>query len=139
MEKKSKFNLFFKGFKEKTENFSLLFDFLMDFKYKNAWDRDIFPLLESVKTGKSFGVDWSDFIWGTICFRNGYVMFLKESIHQVGRKFPPIKDINGNALVDETGQWLENTEYIELNYSEFLKIPLDEFISICRKWYNEVL
>ena len=139
MEKYSKIKLFFEGFKNKPNNFNLMFDFLMDFKYKDTWDREIFPLLDSIKSRKSFGVDWSDFIWGSACFRNGYVMFLEESIHQVGRKFPPIIDVNDNVLVDETGQWLENTEYIESNYSEYLKIPLDEFISICTRWYNEVL
>ena len=80
----------------------------MDFKYPDTWQKDIFPLLENVSSGKSIGVDWTDFVWGSACFRQDYVMFLDKQIHQIGRKFPPVLDNNGYPIVDERGQWLEN-------------------------------
>jgi hypothetical protein len=139
MDKYSKIKLFFKQFDKKPLNFNLLFDFFMDFKYPDTWEKDIFPLLENVSSGKSLGVDWTDFVWGSACFRQDYVMFLDKQIHQIGRKFPPILDNNGYPIVDEGGQWLENTLYIEQNYTEYFKISLDEFIDICKRWYNEVI
>lgn len=129
----------FESKKDESKFWYLVLDFLHNFRNKDTWEIDIFPLVESVRTGNTFGEDWTDFVWGSVCFRKDHVMFLDEKIHQIGRKFPPVSDNDGNPIVDETGQWLENTDYIESNYTEFLKMPLDEFISICRKWYNEVL
>ena len=135
--------IFISNFKSKNQESKygfLIFDFLHSFRSIDSWDNDVLPLLQSIKSGKISQVDWRGFDWGgTICFRRNYVMILDESIYKVGRKFPPILDKEGEPLVNEYYEWLENTQYIESNYSEYLKIPLDEFISICKRWYNEVL
>jgi hypothetical protein len=116
-----------------------MYYFFCDFRYREPWERNIFPLLNSFRNKELFAVDWKDFIWGTTCFRQEYVMFLDPSIEQIGRKFPPMLDEKNNPIIDEGGQWLENTKFIEEIYTEYFKIPLDEFIEICKRWYKEVL
>ena len=138
-----KMKIFISDFKSKSQKSKfdyLIFDFLHSYRDIKSWDNDVFPMLNSIKCGGKSQIDWRDFEWGgVICFRRNYVMILDESIYQVGRKLPPLLDENDKPIVNEYFEWIENTEYIESNYSEYLKIPMDEFISICKRWYNEVL
>ena len=57
-------------------------------------------------------------------------------MHQVGRKFPPILDENGEPMLNEENERLADTEYLLTHYPELIKIPLDEFITMCEKWYE---
>jgi len=139
IDKEIKITEFFSSFSNREEYFQLMYYFFTDFRYKDTWEKTIFPMLESIRNDEIFGVDWTDFVWGAVCFRKNHVMFLDESIHQVGRRFPPLLDENNDARIDELGQWLENTEYIEQHYTEFFKISFDEFVLVCEKWYREVL
>jgi hypothetical protein len=113
----------------------LLWHAITTFRYLDQWEEEIMPYLESLasKTGKID--DWNSFDWGgTICFRYNHVLILDESLFQVGSLYPPIRDENNNPLVNDYGESLYDTIFLKEHYEEFVYIPLEEFIKICKIW-----
>lgn len=110
--------------------------FISNFRGRRKWEKRILPYLYSLKDKTGKIDDWTGGIWNRICFRYDYVLIEDDDLHQVGRIFPPILDKNGAPMINENYEWLENTEYIVNHYTEFVKVPLDEFIIICEKWYS---
>lgn len=118
--------------------FAYLIDsFIRCFIGRKYWERKIFPLLYSLRDRTGKIDDWGgNGIWYTICFRYEYVLIEDNDLHQVGRKFPPILDENGEPMLNEENERLADTEYLLNHYTELIKVPLDEFITICEKWYE---
>jgi hypothetical protein len=116
----------------------LLVYLLSSFKNIRRLDNELIPMVEMFIAGKGIINDWSGFDWGgKVCFRLDHIMIIDESIYRIGRVFPEIEvDINSydNPLYQEKNGWLDNTEYIEQNYSEFVKVPVLEFYKICDNW-----
>ena len=110
--------------------------FIACFKDRDDWEIEIFPLLYSLRDRTGKIDDWGGGMWNRICFRYEYVLIEAKSLHQIGRKFPPILDENGEPMTNENNEWLEDTEYLLTHYPELIKIPLDEFITMCEKWYE---
>jgi len=121
---------------EKYGKYAYLIDyFISSFRDKDSLDENLFPYLYSLKDHTGKIEDWNGFYGiDKICFRYDNIFFLDESMHQIGRIFPPILDSKGEPIVNEYGEWLENTDYIESHYTEFTKISIDDFIFICHKW-----
>ena len=115
---------------------SLIHKFIGSFRYRDDWEKEIFPLLYSLRDRTGKIDDWWGGMWNKICFRYEYVLIEDNDLHQVGRKFPPILDENGEPMLNEENERLADTEYLLTHYPELIKIPLDEFITICEKWYE---
>ncbi len=105
------------------------------FRHIDQWKNEILPYLDSLsnRTGKIN--DWNSFPWhGKICFRYDYIMVLDESVEQIGRRLPGLKKDNGENILNEDGDWLLDTLFIENNYTEYVKISLEKYIAYCRQW-----
>lgn len=108
---------------------------ITNFRYIDTWENEIIPYLESLQNGVGKINDWNSFEWGgIICFRNDYVIILDKSIEQVGRRLPGLIDEKGENLQNDEGEWILDTSFIEANYTEFVKISLNDYIHYCKKW-----
>lgn len=108
---------------------------ITNFRYIDRWKNEIIPYLESLQSGIGKINDWNSFEWGgTICFRNNHVMILDKSIEQVGRRLPALKNEEGENLQNDEGEWVLDTNFIEVNYIEFVKISMNDYIHYCKKW-----
>jgi hypothetical protein len=109
------------------------------FRFIDQWENEILPYLESLKNKTGKINDWNSFPWkGEICFRHDYIMILDESIHQVGRKFPGIIDDKECQILNDEYEWLLDTEFIRMNYTEFVIISIDDFIEKCIRWIGVI-
>ena len=124
-------------FNGKYGEYAYLIDrFIACFKDRDDWEIEIFPLLYSLRDRTGKIDDWRGGEWNRICFRYEYVLIEDSDLHQIGRKFPPILDENGEPMLNEENERLADTEYLLNHYTELIKVPLDEFITMCEKWYE---
>ncbi|HEY8934782.1 MAG TPA: hypothetical protein VIM75_18320 [Ohtaekwangia sp.] len=97
--------------------------------------RNILQYIRSIKASEIKIDDWNSFEWrGVVCFRKEYVMIIDEKVFEVGNKLPGLKNEDGSNLLNASYEWIIDTDYIENNYSQFIKIPIDEFDSITCQW-----
>lgn len=128
---------FYENFDEQTfgKYYYLLGHSISTFRSIVQWENEILPYLDSLinKMGKIN--DWNSFPWrGIICFRYDHVMILDETIEQIGRNLPGLKNDNGENILNEDGEWLLDTLFIENNYTEYVKISLEDYTTYCRLW-----
>lgn len=117
----------------------LIGHFITSFKDDNFLEKELFPYLYSLKNKTGKINDWNSFDWkGKVCFRYDYIMILDESINQIGRKMPGLFDEKGSQLLNDEYEWLLNTEYIQVHYSEYTIISLDDFIQKCHQWIDVI-
>ncbi|AIY14021.1 hypothetical protein [Cellulophaga baltica] len=109
--------------------------FITDFRSSKQWKEEIIPFLEGL-ISKSVKInDWSDNEWGgSICFRNDYVYFVDEAVYKVGNKVMGLFNEDGSQMLNEYYIWLDDTNYIEKNYTQYFKIKTEELKNIGSKW-----
>ncbi|OOV29850.1 hypothetical protein BXU11_08295 [Flavobacterium sp. LM5] len=130
---------FYENFDEQTfgKYYYLLGHSITTFKTIAQWENEILPYLDSLRNRTGKITDWNSFPWrGTICFRHDHVMVLDESIEQIGRRLPGLKKDNGENILNEDGDWLLDTLFIENNYTEYVKISLEKYITYCSQWID---
>ena len=105
------------------------------FRNLDTWKNEIMPYLVSLQNGLGNINDWHSFPWGgIICFRIDYVMIIDKSIEKVGIRLPGLKNQEGENLQNGEGEWILDTNYIEENYTEFVKISINDYIQYCTRW-----
>lgn len=128
---------FFNHFEEDTygKYYYLIGLSITNFRFIDTWENEIIPYLESLQSGTGKINDWNSFPWkGIICFRKDHVMLLDESIEQVGRSLPGLKNEKGENIQNEEGECILDTGFIQENYIEYVKISLSNYIYYCKEW-----
>lgn len=131
--------VFYNNFDENTygKYYFLLGHSITTFRFIDQWTKELFPYLEGLQNGTEKIDDWNSLPWGgTICFRSDHVMILDNSLEQNGRPLPGLKNEKGENYLNVEGEWLLDTDFIEKNYTEYVKVPVPTFIYYSKKWLD---
>lgn len=104
------------------------------FRDVNQWENELMPYLISLKEQLGVINDWGGLPWGgNIYFRYDHILITDYSLNMPSF-FRGLKDENGNFLLNEDHNILEDTEYIATHYQKYVKVSIDDFISISQLW-----
>jgi hypothetical protein len=114
---------------------NLLVYFLSDSYDVNLWINERIPSIEKIRDGLLPVDDWGSNEWsGKVCIRKNHVMIIDKSILKVGNKIISLKNSDGSNYLNSEYEWVIDTDFIEKNYTQYLKVSINQFLYVIYKW-----